>query len=907
MKGKILSTIGKYRWLFLIYFAVSVFIFLKLFLAKGAVLGGDWAFPNTYDEINNNFHSLLSSWTQAGNFLGTRQVAPVSILFALLLKLLAFFKIHGDLSLKLILTLIFAFSASNLNLLLRYFKISLPIALIGGFIYILSPIFFNYALMGWLFVLLALALLPLVVYLYLLAVETNQLRYALITAIIISVAMLQSQSIIWFPLVLLIILLIKFIKNESPKIALKMFIIILAVFALLNIYWLPGLLLFPDRNLTNSDLVTSSISLGTTARLSSANILRLWGSLFNYQFESSYPPALTLVSFILPLLTILGIYFRRKNNAVIYFAILFILPFLIYLLPRDLLVRIPFSAVIRDIARFAVLSTFASAVLVAFFLDYLVEIRPKKTRLFLYLLIFLLFLNTNPFWLGKLYQGEKYGYDFRFRTKEMSAEAGALEKSFQNESDLNTALFLPIGGMISSSQDQRYHGSYQEMSDVLAGYSKVAGVVYLSDRNLGVSGDLTKQIDQAISANRPDLLKEIISRVDLNYIVFRRDANYFSPDLYDNSATVEKLLNQLVSDGLAKVYFDQRSLLVLKIDKPAPLFAVGNSPVEINQPVIEVAKNVMSDLASELITGADQDLMNNYFLLVRNSPTDQVFAIKQQNQSYSYFSGQDPVGRIDQFVALEKLNDLLLLKKWKLLQQNLNQFPIQPLSAKDEILVQTIDNAKLDQARDKYATVLEQASAQNQLYLRPKTDSEKATIEVNGKAVVVKNKLEKSGLLVVDNLSLDKGLNIITTSDCEPIYLQELPVNLVKNDALPKIEVEKLSETRYRLNLRNVSSDFTLVFNQNFNNYWDLCSQSSLFCQPIISASDHFVANGYANGWTIKISDLKSSVEKNNGSQSYQIYLNFRLQKWLIVGSLISTLFLAVSLLFIFHPRLKKL
>ena len=901
------NIISKYGPIFLLYLVVSFFIFLKLFIYKGAILGGDWALPVTQNEIDNNFLSYLYTWTDIGNIFGTRPVAQVSIIFAALLKLFSYIGLQGDISLKIILLLVFTLAASNMNLLLRYFKIKPIIALIGGLLYITMPVFFNYSLIGWLFVLLSMAILPLFVYLFLKSIDTGKIIYALLSAIFMSLAMLQSQTIVWYPLVLISIVLAKIISKDKIFVSLKMLLIVALSFLLFNIYWIPELLIFPDRDLINNDVISSTVSIGTSARLSAVNILRLWGGLYNYQFETSYPPAINFVSFIIPLLATIGIYLKRKDHRVIYLTFLFVAPFIISLLNRDLLATIPFAAIIRDVARFVVLSTFSSIILVSFVLDYLFNnFRKKYLPILLTVILIFLFFNISSFWLGKLYGDGKYNYDIRFRTKTLPTEYIELENMLQKENDQKKALFLPLGGMLSSRNDLRYSGEFQEMSDYFANYSHIAGVIGYSDKGSGISEGVTKEINSAISSGDAEYFKKIIARVNINYIIYRRDIKNFSSDLFNNSQKIENFLTTLATDGTANIYFDKGNILALNINDSIPLFGLSNSLVEINSLTEKVAQNLISEEAASLLTKEDQNLIKNFYHMDNDMTQNSILTVTEQNQDYSHFVNQGLNNKIYQFVSLQKLNDIFLVKKWNILQRNANTK--KDLSKKEQELIKIIAEAKLNNVRDHYVTYLDNKSEKNRIYFRLNGSVQEASIRINDRQYILQNHSDKNNLSYLDDIILEHGLNFIDSNQAEPIYIFDNVVQ-EKEKPLPTIETKKINPTKYKIKISNINGDFVFVFNENFNNYWDICDRESLFCHRVIGQNSHFVSNGYANGWIISLSDLEKSnllIKNSDGSYSAELYVDFWLQRFYVIGAAVSFFSLGVILLILILYRRKQ-
>ncbi|MCX6706400.1 MAG: hypothetical protein NTV24_04880, partial [Candidatus Woesebacteria bacterium] len=91
---------------------------------------------------------------------------------------------------------------------------------------------------------------------------------------------------------------------------------------------------------------------------------------------------------------------------------------------------------------------------------------------------------------------------------------------------------------------------------------------------------------------------------------------------------------------------------------------------------------------------------------------------------------------------------------------------------------------------------------------------------------------------------------------------------------------EKLNPTKYKVSFGNVDRDSVLVFNSRFSTLWKLYDSNTGGVMD-----DHFVVDGYANGWLIKKGDQR------NFSLVYQP------QIWFEKGRIISVFFLSTTVL----------
>lgn len=175
--------------------------------------------------------------------------------------------------------------------------------------------------MGWLYALLVLALFPLITLCFIYAVKNNALSFSLITALLFTLAVMQSQSIIWTPLIFfgLAVYLIK--DKNTLRNYVKQTCIIFGLFLLLNSYWILNLIIFPDKAISGSDILNDAVSLGLMDRFQPLDIIRLWATLSNYMYELAVNRSyLILFSFIVPFIAISALLLRKNRSLILSFG-----------------------------------------------------------------------------------------------------------------------------------------------------------------------------------------------------------------------------------------------------------------------------------------------------------------------------------------------------------------------------------------------------------------------------------------------------------------------------------------------------------------------------------------------------------------------------------------------------------
>ena len=185
----------------IILFITAIFLVLLIkVISPIKFVGGDWSTPNTLIQINTFVSSNIYLWSNTGNAFGFYQSFLTSLpiqLISKMLSLVGFYKISLFL---LILSLALLFV--NQYIFLKSLKLKKLSIILGSFLFVLSPLTFNYILMGWIYVLIALSLFPLITMFFIKSVKEQKVSYALIAGILLSIALVQSQSIVWVPIIL---------------------------------------------------------------------------------------------------------------------------------------------------------------------------------------------------------------------------------------------------------------------------------------------------------------------------------------------------------------------------------------------------------------------------------------------------------------------------------------------------------------------------------------------------------------------------------------------------------------------------------------------------------------------------------------------------------------------------------
>ena len=225
----------------LILFASLALISLRSILTDPGTLGlyQDWTvspLPTLSDIFNSHATQIFDQ--EAGS-----RLYPSSWVFQLVQ--IPFTGLGGEVNSKGFLFFIFVLSGMGMYALGRGLRLSYPVSLMIGAIYVMSPIIFTRSISGYLAYLLAYALFPLLVLAYIKGVEDKRRRigYALIGGLLFALMGAQIQFLVMgvFILAVLIIIDVKHWKQ-----ALTVGVIIFLVVAIVELPWVIPLLQNPN-------------------------------------------------------------------------------------------------------------------------------------------------------------------------------------------------------------------------------------------------------------------------------------------------------------------------------------------------------------------------------------------------------------------------------------------------------------------------------------------------------------------------------------------------------------------------------------------------------------------------------------------------------------------------------------
>lgn len=172
-----------------------------------------------------------------------------------------------------------------------------------------------------------------------------------------------------------------------------------------------------------------------------------------------------------------------------------------------------------------------------------------------------------------------------------------------------------------------------------------------------------------------------------------------------------------------------------------------------------------------------------------------------------------------------------------------------------------------------------------------------------------------------DLLKVDSGENWLKDS---AVFFQEQNIgkekvlDIVKTmntvGGRPTLEYNKINSTKYRLKIHGVSKQFPLIFNESFQDGWNVylvnrrqqnntgasVITETWFKKPAVSNNNHLMVNSYANSWIINPNDpcagSDKCVQNSDGSYDMDLVVEFWPQRLFYLGAGISGLTLLYCL-----------
>jgi len=891
----------------LLFLAISILFFREILLSKGVVVGQDWMFPVNSSQMERYIERPFYTWSYDMNLFGIKNPFSVQMPFVVLVKLFLLLGLDGATLSKAFIIIVFTLSGTSMFFLLRYIGLKKITALVGGFIFITMPIFFNYTIMGWCFVLFSMGvILPITVILFIESVKKGDTGYAVLSGLLYAIAILQSQSLIWYPMVFLALAFYLIKDKISLSHYLKSFGIVILLALALHSTWWPNLFINQDPGVMNSNLALDAVSEGMRARLSFVNILRGWGSLFNQNYEVGYPEKLISLSFLIPLMAFFSLTIKKIKTVDIRIplVIIFLFVFVLFIVKPNTVAKIPLSNIVRDTARFTILSTFSLTILASICLDHFLRKSYKLHRLFAYLLIFLIVINSLPFLSGELTAEPKNVYDVRLRNYAFPNGYTLTEKYLYTSKNDIKSYYPPSGTNIGIKNKPKFSGDFREIKDPFRGYSPLPGTIYMYYSSMGKPTEVSSLLESLFTKKIDKTSLMMMGLMNIGKIIIRNDITY--------TKTQTGVLKKLIEENPDSTS-NFGNVQVLENNYTVPHFYVPDKTI-YSSGGIEMLPKILS-------------------------------VIKDTNHIAVYFANAENISQ-------KKLLSLNILKTANSIFIEAQKTVTKNSYGKSEYSVNIPQQGEYTVFTNKNIT-LENRTIDNAVLLTNRSSN----------AV-------PDTLLEIGKLYLPYGKQILNTSDKttntinEPhntetkIFLQKASRTSAKTT--PKIEFVRVNPTKYRLKVKNATEPYTLVFSDSFHYGWNIYEANTgafkpkniknemmyrfgklgtyianlftsdkgfgkvtasyysgkikegthnmIFLEPStfetwgkdpIAQDTHLIVNGYANSWRI----TPASV---GGKNNYELIVEFVPQRFFYIGFGILIITLTFCIIYILTKILQS-
>jgi hypothetical protein len=390
-----------------IYFIISFYFLWGVLMSNGNVPPNDWGVSLSLSNSYNVFLSSLNAWHG-----GASTSNPF---FPFIFYLMGQVGLVGGDFVKAWSLFLLVLSGTSAYMLARHFSLSKVSSFLVGLFYMSTPITFDILVFGWIYYFLLYALLPLFIIMYGKFLNTRKLRYALTNAVLLGL-ILQP----FFVIIYLIITLVYLIFNLSRINFLRYIwhmVIIISVSFLVN---LNSLLNFSNAQRVEAFYVGPSYVSAILSQFSHlasfANVIRLWGSTFNFQFETYYPQHFLFLSFLV--IPIVGLsVLSSKKSAAIFFALLYVMfvgfTYFGYYNLYFLITKIPLGFVLDQFDMLLFPAAVGIAMSIGFFAESIMDRfngKMFKSKFFALIILLIIIFSGFSWWAGEVYGKPNSGF-----------------------------------------------------------------------------------------------------------------------------------------------------------------------------------------------------------------------------------------------------------------------------------------------------------------------------------------------------------------------------------------------------------------------------------------------------------------------------------------------------------------
>jgi hypothetical protein len=547
LKGFV-SNVGSHRVFLissLVYVVTSSFFFFALIFSSGDVAQQDWGFPLTASASLNNLHSAFFYWQYTG--FGSVQSDFSNLFFSLLTAVIVPLGFVGGTLVKVLSVSLVAISGIITYSLAKSLGLRSMSSFLAGLFYMTTPVVFDWIMFGWVYYLIGYALLPLMILATRLFLQTNRIQYALLGGIILAIALEVTAFVLLYPLIVLLFVIFESRGNREKLISGLVFTAISLFIWFLSYLYFFVVITNPSTYSFYQGAYFGVIQAQFSHLSVFTNPIRLWGSTYNFQFETYFPKDLILLSFGPLLIAACAILTRTISRRVTFFASLYLIvlvPQIAYNNLHYLVFKLPLGAIFEAPSIFLVPASLGLAVLMGYTNETFSRmisshgIRPSFARLAPSLVILILIIAAGiPWWTGQVSGTPIGGPPTKLNLYQMPTSYTEWNK-LVNADNEHFVLYIPGFGYSNIANTSYFSGQFQAVNSAI--YYLVNSLPYVSTSN----GSLL--LNQLLTENSQ--VGESWGSYSIKYIVVY--TNVLPPSPYN----MPYILNRLsVQNGIREV------------------------------------------------------------------------------------------------------------------------------------------------------------------------------------------------------------------------------------------------------------------------------------------------------------------------------------------------------------------
>jgi hypothetical protein len=474
----------------LFFLVISVVFLFELILSSGDVAQGDWGIPLTPSAAVNDFSSRL--FVHSYNGFGEVSLGRFGFpYFQLINAALAPLGFVGGAEIKIMSVFLLALGGITAYFLARSFRLGKFSSFLAGLYFMTTPLVFNWLMLGWIYYLIAYNLFPLMLLTTKKFIETNQMRYALINGLILMSATSQPAFMLVYPTLGFLFVLFE-CRGHLNAIRKALTLTVIS----LSVWFLTALSFFASYNNVETLSFYSGDYFGVikgqfTNFENIINPIRLWGSMYNFQFETYFFHWLLPLSFVPIILGTVAFLWRPREKRVLFFFVSYLcalLSFFVYNNLQFFVFNLPFGGIFEAPSVFLVPASLGLALLIGYFCHFLYYSAKLKNifrfhwfkHIFLFLVLLIVILVGIPWWSGQASGNPIVGPATKLNLYSVPSSYSEWSNNISDASDF-FVLYVPLDSNVRIFNNTYFSQEYEGVNNGV--FTEINTLPYVSVSN----------------------------------------------------------------------------------------------------------------------------------------------------------------------------------------------------------------------------------------------------------------------------------------------------------------------------------------------------------------------------------------------------------------------------------------